>query len=382
MSLFNTQYTPALQVPVGWTGSVAGCVPGVTSAAFEAATIQMANYFRTMVGLPTVTLDPTRTAAAQAAALIMAAQGDLSHTPPQTWACWTQAGADAANRSNLYLGRSGASAVAGYMDDEGVPSLGHRRWILFPPQVQIGTGSTDFTNALDVVGGFGPRPASPEYVAWPPPGFVPYQVVYNTWSLALPNADFANATVTMTHQGAPVQLAVAQLPAGFGDPGISWRPQGLGIGAAIADRTFTVTVSNVVVGGTPRTFTYNVTVIDTTITPPNEPLPCSPRPRPTVNVTSSGAGRITATIAASGANNPLSSLRIGSTARPIVNATVDVQGGPTGVANGQTITLPTGTTQVVLTVNRQTPGAALVPLVVVDGCGDWPTFVGMGANVP
>src|SRR3954469_20566446 len=43
VSLFNSQYTPALQVPDGWTGSVAGCVPGTTSAAFEAATIQMVN---------------------------------------------------------------------------------------------------------------------------------------------------------------------------------------------------------------------------------------------------------------------------------------------------------------------------------------------------
>ena len=44
------------------TGSVAGRVPGTTSQAFEAATIQMANYFRTMAGLPTVTLILARTA--------------------------------------------------------------------------------------------------------------------------------------------------------------------------------------------------------------------------------------------------------------------------------------------------------------------------------
>jgi uncharacterized protein YkwD len=383
VSLFNTQYTPALGIPVGWTGSVAGCVPGVTSQAFEAATIKMANYFRTMAGLPTVTLDPARTPGAQAAALIMKAQGDLSHDPPPTWACWTQAGRDSAAKSNLFLGQTGAEAVAGYVNDAGVANLGHRRWIIYPPQVQIGTGSTDSTNALDVIGGFGQRPATPEYVAWPPPGFVPYQVVYNTWSFANPNAEFANAFVTMTFQGAPIQLNLVQLPNGFGDNAISWIPQGLGTGAGVADRSFTVTVNNVVIGGTPRTFSYDVTVIDPAITPPNQPVSCNPRPRPTVTSVSGGPGRIVTTISVTGANNTLTSIRFGNGNRSIVNATVDVQGQATGVTAGQTVNLPTSATQAVLTVTRIGAGqAVLVPLVAVDGCGEWPSFVGMGVGAP
>ena len=45
-----------------------------------------------------------------------------------------------------------------------------------------------------------------------------------------------------------------------------------------------------------------------------------------------------------------------------------------------TYTPPSGTTQVSVDIrpidNKQT---VLVPLVVVDRCGDWPTFVGTGA---
>ena len=131
VNLFNTQYTPSLQVPAGRTGRVAGCVPGNTSAAFEAATIQVVNYYRTMAGLPSVTLDSTRTAGSQSAALMMNAQGALDHNPPPTWACFTADGAFAAGKSNLALGNAGASAVVAYMDDTGTDNLGHRRWVIF-----------------------------------------------------------------------------------------------------------------------------------------------------------------------------------------------------------------------------------------------------------
>jgi uncharacterized protein YkwD len=406
VALFNTQYTPPLQVPSGWTGSVAGCVPGTTSAAFEAATIQEVNYYRTMAGLPSVTLDATKTPSEQSAALMMLAQNDLSHTPPPTWACYTADGAAAAGRSNLSLGAAGATAVQQYMIDNGVDNLGHRRWIIFPPELQMGTGSTDSTNALDVTSSFGPRPATPEFVSWPPAGFVPFQVVYPTWSLAFPNGDFTNATVTMTTNGTPVQVTVVQLPNGFGDNGIAWRPQGLTLNGGMADQTLTVTVANVATAGGPRTFTYDVTVIDpaltgpapgSTATPtvtPTSPVapaptatptaipagPCAPRPQPTIRTVSTGPGQIQTTITMTGAGNTLSSLRIGVPGRAVGNASVIVQG--LAVTNGTTVTFPGGATQAVMTVTRQAPGAATVPFVLVDNCGDWATFVGMGTDVP
>jgi uncharacterized protein YkwD len=386
VNLFNNQFFPALLVPPDWTGNTAGCVPGSTSAAFEAATVQMVNYFRTMAGLPTVTLDAARTPGAQSAALMMAAQGDLSHNPPPGWACRTQAGADAAGRSNLSLGSAGADAMRQYMQDTGVDSLGHRRWIIFPPEVQIGTGSTDFTNALDVVGGpFGQRTTSPEFVAWPPPGFVPYSVVYPTWSFAYPDANFTNATVTLASQGIPVAQNVTQLPINFGDNGVSWVPQGLVTGAGVADLTVTVSVNNVLINGTPRNFSYTMTIIDPNLTPPTPPTPpftCSPRPRPTVSVAGGGPGQIVAPINVAGTGNVMSSVRFGQGNRTIANATVNVQGIATGVTSGQTVALPASTTQIVLTVGRAAPGAVTVPFALTDGCGEWPSFVGMGANVP
>ena len=68
-----------------------------------------------------------------------------------------------------------------------------------------------------------------------------------------------NATVTMMSGGVPIQPTIVQVPAGFGDNAISWRPPALGVGAGVADKTFTVTVGNVVVGGVPAPSPTTVT---------------------------------------------------------------------------------------------------------------------------
>jgi len=55
---------------------------------------------------------------------------------------------------------------------------------------------------------WGPRPATRNaFVSWPPPGYVPYPVVYPRWSFSYPSADFSAATVTMTSNGVPVPVA-------------------------------------------------------------------------------------------------------------------------------------------------------------------------------
>ncbi len=62
------------------------------------------------------------------------------------------------------------------------------------------------------------------------------------------------------------------------------------------------------------------------------------------------------------------------------NALIDA-GGRSGMAGGFTATLPAGATETSFLVRRATAGrATMVTLVVVDGCGDWRTFVGAGPN--
>jgi hypothetical protein len=272
---------PAFSVAAGWNGSVAGCNPGTTSAAYEAATLQAANYYRAMAGLPNVApFSPSFNPKNAQSALMSIAQGELTHNPPATFACYTAGGAEAAGKSNLALGAAGPAAVDIYMDDFGAgnTAVGHRRWVLYPPQVALGTGSNSgkFTtasgeyvgaNSLWVIGAFGPRPAAPEFVAWPPAGFVPRQLAYDRWSFSFPSASFAGTTITMTRNGAPVGLGVLPIQDGFGDNTIVWEPQGLTHSAGMADTTYHVTLNNVVVDGIARTFAYDVIVIDPSITP-------------------------------------------------------------------------------------------------------------------
>ena len=267
VNLYQTMYLGANGVPSGWTGNVTACNAGDVSAAYRDAGHMRLDYYRAMTGLPGLALDSVWNAKCQEAALMMTANRSLSHSPPTSWTCYSADGAEAAGKSNLAGGYSSLpAAVDGWMSDNGVPSLGHRRWVLYPPLVTAGIGAT-FGNsypayALWVIGGFGSRPAQPAFVAWPPPTWVPYTVVFGQWSFSMPGANFAGATVTMSRGPTSISVTLQQTPNGYGDNTLAWLPQGITGGPPAADTVYHVQVGNVVVGGQSRDFAYDVTIID------------------------------------------------------------------------------------------------------------------------
>jgi uncharacterized protein YkwD len=279
VQLYQTTYLASQGIASGWNGNRSSCAPGTTSQAYADATILRVNYYRAMAGLPgDVVLDTTWNGEAQAAALMMSVQGSLSHTPGTNWSCYTAAGADAAGKSNLALGADAAAAIDLYMDDPGSggnAAAGHRRWVLYPPTKIMGTGNIPSTggwaaNDLWVIGGTGSRPAQPAWVAWPPPNYVPWQIMPRSsgrWSFSYANAAFTGAAVYMQHAGTNVPVTLEAQSQGYGDNTIVWDPQGIPSGAPAADLSYAVTVSNVVVGGQSRVFNYTVTIID-----PNVPI--------------------------------------------------------------------------------------------------------------
>ena len=112
-----------------------------------------------------------------------------------------------------------------------------------------------------------PRPNTrEEFVAWPPPGYVPYFVVYARWSFSYANADFSNATISMTSNGNNIPTVTEPLAHNFGENTLVWIPMGLNHSdnwpQPNADTTYTVQVNNVSINGQPRNFTYDVIVID------------------------------------------------------------------------------------------------------------------------
>ena len=270
VAAYQSVFVPTKATRLTWNGgSVANCQAGDTPQSYKEAVLRMVNYQRAMAGLPgTVTLNLAWSAKAQQAALMMDANNQLDHTPPATWLCHSADGAEAAGKSNLAtdpaLGGS-FGAIDLYMGDQGVDSLGHRRWILYPPQAQMGTGDTAGMNALWVIGGNGTRPATPNGVAWPPAGHVPYALAPSNmaWSWSMNGANFANATVAVRAAGGvDVALRVWKPGNGYGDNTIAFAPSsGRWTTAAPADSSFDVTISGVAVGGATREFSYRVTLI-------------------------------------------------------------------------------------------------------------------------
>jgi uncharacterized protein YkwD len=275
---YDTVFLAARMVAPYWTGNETGCVAGTTSAAYADATMNVVNYFRAMVGLPSaITHSASLDALAQQTALMMKANATADHHPPSSWKCYTSDGASAAASSNLAYNLPGPSAIIQYVrdGDAGNYFVGHRRGILYPLELEMGTGSTKgpnaqgtttASNALHLGVSTAARPSSPEFVAWPSGGYVPFPVVYPRWSFSV-NAsrnvvDFANATVSMASNGSPVGLTRLAEVADYGDDTIVWEPAGLSFAWGMSDKPFVVTINNVLVNGVSKNYTYTVTVVD------------------------------------------------------------------------------------------------------------------------
>lgn len=263
-------------VASGWTGNHAACVAGTTSTEFRNTVLRRINFFRAMAGVPAhIIFTSEYNTKTQAAALIMSRNTTLSHSPSSSWWCYTSAGAEGAGNSNLALGIYGPSAISEYMGDKGGGNyaVGHRRWILYPQTQEMGTGDTPpvdpyrSANALWVLDDhvWDARPPTRDsFVAWPPPGYVPYQIVYPRWSFSYPDADFATASVTMSSGGNSVSVIKASVVNGYGENTLVWIPLGLADGAPwpvpSMDTTYHVVINNVKVAGQTRSFVYDVTV--------------------------------------------------------------------------------------------------------------------------
>lgn len=287
---YRAIYNASEGARTGWTGTIGGLPgvnvtgsPGTTSAEFKEDVLLRINWFRAMAGIPAnVVLSDVFSAKAQQAALMMTANNKLDHNPPANWLLYTADGAQAAAQSNLALGMHGPAAITGYVMDGGAnnTAVGHRRWLLYPQTRTMGTGDIPPTgsflasNATWVMDGNAgaSRPTTRQpYVAWPPAGYVPYQVVYPRWSFSLPGADFSAASVSMTRAGAQVAVSLEPLQAGAGEPTLVWVHlfEGATSGSdsvshpkPAADLTYEVQISGVRVNGQVRTYSYSVTVFD------------------------------------------------------------------------------------------------------------------------
>ncbi len=246
-----------------WTGDVASCQAGDTTGTSRANALRLVNLYRALADLPAVEDDAALNTAAQECALMMKANNQLSHEPPPSWTCWTEAGAGSAATSNI-AGGPGVEAVDAYVVDWGnETTLGHRRWILSGTLGPIGLGSTDQHSCMTVVGGSGT--AEQPWTAFPPPGAFPIQAFDLTefgdeldttgWSLQSESIDLDAAQVSITANGVEQPVLVTPLAPGIGSmSAISMIAQGW---TATAGTTYHVEVTGI---ATP--ISYDVDIVD------------------------------------------------------------------------------------------------------------------------
>lgn len=312
---FYRLYKAASLVPSDWSGSVPGCQAGTIGSGYVEAVQQQINFFRAMAGVPAiVSMDAVFSGKNQQSALMMSANNQLSHFPPASWACYTASGAEAAGMSNLALGSAGPDSIRRYMDDTGSnnTAVGHRRWVLYPQTQLMGTGDvTDASNGgrdantLWVQDGnfFGARPAvRDDFVAWPPPGYISYDLVPARWSLSYPDADFSAASVAVTRDGQALPVRLEAVANGFGENTLVWVMDNRATSAATVlprpavDTPYRVVVGGARIGGQVRNFDYTVIVFDAdpaagglSFVPAQPILPVGR----SVTVTATGGGSIT-----------------------------------------------------------------------------------------
>lgn len=261
---YNNNYVGSAVTDPGWTGNASTCDAGTVPQSTHDKVLMRINYFRRLVGLNDNTAwDISKFPQFQQTALMMKANSALSHTPPNTWTCWTSEGSAGAGLSNLALGSHSTNAVTAFIEDNGSGNqvVGHRRWILHSAKMQFSYGTTNSTMSLGVIGVAGGNTKIPEYIAYPPKGFVPQALVFDRWSFSIPGANFSAASVSVTDGagGSITAPVVSKTDNGYGDNTIVWEPAGINT-TSTDDISYNVTVSGIT-GAPQASYSYTVTLI-------------------------------------------------------------------------------------------------------------------------
>ena len=296
--------TPTAAIPTAWAAGIAAsytvqpdvatCKAGTLGDNVRAEALAVINEIRALHKLPAVTYSDADQAEAMESALMMAANGQLSHTPPTSWKCYTASGAAGAGSSNLYgavpspyLSLTPTDTIfAGWMTEVRnivADNVGHRRWILSPFLTSIaygrvagvdGSNRTDATS-LKVFGQASARAvdaaALPGFVAYPqgdyPARYFDSSALLSFSAIIDPSragansaVDYSAATIRVTgNDGAVLTVSGISFDnIGYGLPNnIQWKVAGLA-----RKVTYSVTIDNVRVRGVARAYSYTFRIID------------------------------------------------------------------------------------------------------------------------
>ena len=196
----------------------------LTPQALSAALAEV-NFLRSLAALPPVALDEEYCLLCQYGAVLLAANGRLSHRPEQPFDMrdeYYEEGLRAASGSNLARFNWFApdvlhQAILGFSLDDADRNrliLGHRRWLLYPSLGDVGFGLANDAEGrsyvLMYVMDAAQSPVEYDHVCWPAPGAFPVQYLTadTPWSVSLNpeaydmTAPLPRVTLTEEHSGA------------------------------------------------------------------------------------------------------------------------------------------------------------------------------------
>lgn len=322
------------------------CYEGTLKQAEKTAVLNAVNYVRSLHHLEPVEYNNAGDTETAKSALISAANGQLTHTPAATMFCYSEQGYQGAYTSNLHLFASSSNSslptsegsIAGFMIDDDVESLGHRRWIIDPFLKSISFGRVDsnvsisryfYTGMTLKVVNKDVRTCTNldnDFVAYP---YGTYPSVYAKtewyWSFSAlvdkcdrwsnDQVDYSTAVITVTNSSG-TSMSVNSVNYNTNGYGLSniiqWK-----VANAKAEESYRVNIQRVMVAGQSKNFSYDVKITsgNTTTTPVTPTTtPTTPTTPTTSNTTS---GKI---------NGISTRAPVGTTAEKYMMAGVFVQG--------------------------------------------------------
>lgn len=198
----------------GWITDGDQCDAGSLALEAHLTALGYVESYRRLSGVGSVEINAAVAAEQQECALLMHANGNISHSPPPEWNCYTEAGAAAAGSSLSACGFfSAASTVDAYVQ-ETISGLPHRRNVLSVGRAGVLFGHAGSGGWLRDGGSYAALGTDPEYVYQPNPGFAPLQVFSSRWSVQPGTGGSATFTAQIFRESDNEELPADQLSSG------------------------------------------------------------------------------------------------------------------------------------------------------------------------
>jgi hypothetical protein len=257
------------------------CNKGYLNPEIYKKIITQLNYYRRLAGCSEITLDSLFNEQTQAFLLTALSNKDSARIHPGL-KCYSL---DAANAWGNVISAGNfntnySSPVPHFLSNSGDNSkdLINRIWLLYPRLSRVGYGHTNGVYGIKVTGDGTENTSitSPEYVAWPPKGFILEEVMNSRskWSFTMLNADFSEVIVSVKTRDLTkgkfksikklpmkeleVKLLIKNMNTHLDDRSIFWSFTDIEVDDYYEDedREYEVTISNVKVGNEYKSFKY------------------------------------------------------------------------------------------------------------------------------